>query len=105
MTSPESLRDAGIAAAENAADPRWIVIVDAIIQDAAASGRSFSADDIRGQVPAVALHLVGGRVRSFLMRKLIIPVGEVRSTWPATHHKKIGLYVGADFWSEEVLAS
>lgn len=95
--SPESLRDAGIAARENAVDPRWIVIVDSIIESAAMSGERFSADDIRKSVPVVALGLVGGRVRSFLMRKEIVMVDEVRSTWPPTHHKKIGVYVGAQY--------
>lgn len=102
-TTPEALRDAGIAAAENATDPRWIIIVDSIIETAATTGNRFSADDIREHVPITALHLVGGRIRSFLMRKEIVMVGEVRSTWPATHHKKIGVYVGADH--DEVVAS
>ena len=99
MSAPEHLRDAGIAAAENAADPRLILAVDAAIEDLAAAGHPFSADDIRPLVPTLALPLVGGRVRSYLMRRnpqRLVCVGEIRSEWPPTHHKKIGLYVGAE---------
>ena len=99
MSTPANLRDAALAAQEHAADPRLILAVDAVIEEFAAAGHPFSADDIRPLVPSLALPLVGGRVRSYLMRRnpqRLVCVGEIRSDWPATHHKKIGLYVGAE---------
>jgi hypothetical protein len=99
MTTPAHLRDLALTAQEHHADPRLILAVDADIEEFPSVGRPNSADDIRPLVPTLALPLVGGRVRSYLMRRnpqRLVCVGEVRSEWPATHHKKIGLYVGAE---------
>lgn len=99
MTTPDQARDAGIAERENAADPRWVAIVDTIVERWAKSGRPFSANDIRDEVPAVAQRLVAGRLRSAWMRKprLIEPVGEIKSDLTSTHAKKICIWIGADF--------
>ena len=97
--TPAALRDAGIAAQEHHVDPRIDIIIDGAIEELAATGDPFSADDIRPMVPTSALPHVGRRVRSYLMRRnppRLVCVGEIRSEWPPTHAKKIGLYVGAE---------
>lgn len=98
--TPEQARDAGIALRENAADPRWIAIVDAIIQRWARSGRKFSANTIRDEVPVAARDLAGGRILSALNRKDIKRVGYVKSSLVSTHSKPIGEYVGIEFATE-----
>lgn len=94
-SSPESARDAGIASAEQAADPRLILAVDAVIDRWIASGRRFSANEIRDEVPTLASGLVGARVMSAFMRGDIKKVGEVRSTLRSTHAKPIGVWQDA----------
>lgn len=96
MTSPADLRDAGIAQAELAADPRLILAVDSVIDRWSNSGRKFSANEIRDEVPVAAAHLVGARLRAAAMRRPIEirKVGEVRSTLLSTHAKNIAVWVG-----------
>lgn len=98
MTAPERARDAGIAQREKHADPRWIAIVDAVIERWAKSGREFSANDIRDELPVSARDLVAGRIRSAWMRRpqVIVPVGEVKSDLVSTHAKAIKLWLGAE---------
>lgn len=98
MTTPEQARDAGIAQREQHADARWIAIVDAVIERWAKSGRTFSANDIRDELPVSARDLVAGRIRSAWMRKpaLIVAVGEVKSTLKSTHAKRITVWLGAE---------
>lgn len=97
-TTPERLRDAGIAQRENAADPRLILAVDAVIERWAASGRRFSANEIRDEVPVKAADLVGGRLRAASMRRPaeIAKVGEVKSTLLSTHAKPIAVWQNAE---------
>ena len=93
------LRDAALEAQTHAADPRLIAAVDIAIERLIDSGVAFSADSVRDLIPAAALPLVGGRFRSYMMRRhprMVDVVGEVQSTWPATHGKKICLVRGAD---------
>ena len=103
MRTPTQLRDAGIAAAENAADPRLILAVDAVIERWTASGRRFSANEIRDEVPTLAAHLVGGRLRAASMRKPaeITKVGEVGSSLLSTHAKKIAVWQNAEVVAAE----
>ena len=92
-------RDTGMAAVVNAADPRLIAAVDVAIESLIDAGEPFSADDVRDLIPSAALPLVGSRMKSHQMRRnpqVLVNVGEVRSDWPASHGKKIGLYVGAE---------
>jgi hypothetical protein len=98
MSTPTALRDAGIAARENAADPRLILAVDAVIEKWTASGRRFSANEIRDEVPTLAVDLVGGRLRAASMRKPteLVKVGEVGSSLLSTHAKKIAVWQRAD---------
>lgn len=93
--TPEARRDAGIAAAEDHADPRIVLTVDAVIRELAASGQPFSANDVRKRVSAPGRGLAGARVRAALQRRQLRQVGEVKSDLGSTHAKPIGLYVGA----------
>ena len=98
MSTPEALRDEGIQRREDHADPRLILEVDAKIADLADAGQPFSADTLRPLVSDLAKPLIAGRLRSAAMRKerVIVCVGEIKSTHGPTHAKKIGLYVGAE---------
>lgn len=61
-----------------------------------AAVRPTSANDLRHLLPEIGdRSLIGARFRSLLMRKRIVRVGEVVSTDPGTHAKRIGLYVTA----------
>lgn len=93
-TTPEDLRDAGIAHVENGADPRFTAAVDRVIARWAESGLRFSANIIRDEVPTAAADLVGPRLRAASMRRPveIVKVGEVRSTLLSTHAKTIAVW-------------
>jgi len=107
LSTPADLRDAGIAAREHAADPRLLAAVEVVIEKWADSGREFSANEIREDVPAIARDLVAGRLRSFAQRKvpLIVWRGEVQSSLHSTHGKKIGRYIGAQWVAPEAGAA
>ena len=97
-TTPELARDAGMATAENAADPRLMLTVDRVIAEWAASGRPFSANDIRAALPASAGPLVGARIKAASMRRPteIVAVGRTRSSLVSTHSKDIAVWQGAE---------
>lgn len=101
--APEALRDAGIAARENHSDPRLILAVDAVIARWVESGRRFSANEIRDEVPTLAADLVGGRIRAAAMRKPaeIVKVGEVKSSLLSTHAKGIAVWQSAEVVAAE----
>lgn len=94
-------RDAGIAQVENAADPRIILAIDEAIEAAIASGRRFSANDIRDQFPT-AEHLIGARFNSYANKqdengnRLMVRVGYTPSTKRSTHHHEIKVWLGWD---------
>ncbi|GAB3853722.1 hypothetical protein GCM10028801_06840 [Nocardioides maradonensis] len=103
MIEAEQGRDEGIAQAENAADPRVIVAIDDVIERAIASGRRFSANDIRDQFPTVSNGLIGARMRSYATRRvdglpLMKKVGTVPSTLKSTHAHDIKVWIGFDAW-------
>lgn len=93
-TLPEQARDNAIAAAETAADPALVAAVDAVIARWTTSGRKFSANTIRGEVPTPALHLVGGRLRAAALRRPveIVAVDEIGSDLTSTHAKPIKVW-------------
>lgn len=95
-TTPELARDAGIAQATNAADPRLILAIDRVIAMHNASGLPWSANDIRDALPVVAGPLVGARVRAAAMRKPteMVPVRKTRSSLRSTHAKEIAVWQG-----------
>ena len=103
MTTPEALRDEGMAAAENAADPRIILAIDAAIDRANASGRPWSANDIRDEMPTTeSKGLVGARVRAAAARRpaQMVRVGYVPSDLPSTHSHPVSVWVGAEHVGE-----
>lgn len=90
-------RDHGMADAENAADPRVILAIDAAIERAIASGKRFSANDIRDQFPTTrSKGLVGARVNSYANRKGVgmVKVGSEPSNLESTHGKEIAVWRG-----------
>lgn len=96
MTTAQALRDQGMAATENATDPRLILAVDRVIAMHNASGLRWSANDIRDALPIVAGPLVGARVRAAAMRRPVEmrKVGETRSSLRSTHAKTIAVWQG-----------
>lgn len=96
MTTAEALRDAGMAATENAADPRLLLAVDAKIAEFNATGDRWSANDLRDALPIVAGPLVGARVRAAAMRRPteMVKVGMTRSSLLSTHKAWIAVWVG-----------
>lgn len=96
MSTAEALRDEGMQAAEDHADPRLILAVDAAIARHVASGMPFSANDIRDALPVVCSGLVGARVRAASMRRPVemVAVGRTRSSLRSTHAKEIIVWRG-----------
>jgi hypothetical protein len=90
------LRDEGMQQAEDHADPRLKIMIDNAIADANASGREWSANDIRDRLPVVCSGLVGARVKAASMRKPVemVAVGEVQSNLPTTKTKRITVWRG-----------
>ena len=94
--SPTQLAAEGMANAEHAADPRVIVIIDALIEAANGSRKPWSANDIRDAVSVTSRGLVGARVNAAAMRRprVMVKVGEEPSDLNSTHGKKIAVWVG-----------
>ena len=68
-TAAHALRDQGHACTTAAADPRLVLTVDRVIAEANATGKRWTADDIRDALPVVAGPLVGARIRAAALRK------------------------------------
>ena len=98
VADARAARDEGMALVEQAADPRVILAIDAAISRANASGRVWSANDIRDQFPVADEHLVGARVRAAATRRPReqYPVGYTPSTLLSTHAHPIRMWQGAD---------
>jgi hypothetical protein len=96
MSTPEQLRDAGIALREHHADPRLIAIVDTKIEQFAASAREFSANELRKVLPDSAQPLIGGRLTSARNRGLVVSVGYVKSNLPSTRAKALTVWLGSE---------
>lgn len=90
------LAQQGMDAAANAADSRIVAIIDSLIALENASGREWSANTIRDQLPTCSPGLVGARVKAASMRRPreMVSVGWVRSTLPSTHGKLIATWRG-----------
>jgi len=99
MSTPEALRDAGMDATTNAADPRVILAIDAEIAKANASGERWSANTIRDRLPVSSRGLVGARVNAAANRRPVemVAVDQVRSNLGSTHAKKINVWLGAEW--------
>jgi len=93
-----TLRDAGMAQTENAHDPRLILMVDAVIARWNKSGRRWSANGIRDDLPVVAAPLVGARINAAAMRRPqeMRNVGRTRSSLTSTHRAWIAVWQGVE---------
>lgn len=88
------LRAAGQAQATNAADPRRIVWIDAVIARAVASGEPFSANHIRESFPVASQGLVGARIDAARKRGELEWVGMEPSTLTSTRGHRISVWRG-----------
>lgn len=88
-----TLREDGMARATASADPDDVARVDAAIARWAATGREFSANNVRGETGVVG-HVVGARFNAARMRRLIVPVGRTPSDQPSTHAHEIRTWRG-----------
>ena len=95
-TTPATLRDEGHALTTSHADPRIVLAVDAVIARWIASGRRFSANDIRDDLPVTHGPLVGARMRAAAMRKPteVRKVTMTRSTLLSTRSAWIAVWIG-----------
>lgn len=95
-TNPAHLRDRGIALAEAYADPRIILAIDAVIAEFNASGRPWSANDVRDRLPVSSQPLVGARVRAAATRRPVemVRVGYEPSSLPSTHAHPVAVWRG-----------
>jgi hypothetical protein len=96
MTTATEARDAGMAEAENAADPRLVIMIDAKIAELNATGEPWSANDAREAFPVVSSGLVGARVHAAALRRPaeMVRVGMVRSTLVSTKRAWIAQWRG-----------
>lgn len=94
VTSP---RDAALTAVSAAASAQARAAADRIIDQAAAAGTPFSANDLRErfELAQISGALRGARIRhAWKNRHVIEPVSEVVSTDPGTNGKRIFMYRG-----------
>lgn len=96
MTTATALRDLGHALTTNAADPRIVLAVDLVIARWAASGKRFSANEIRDDLPVTHGPLVGARIRAAAMRRPVEmrKVGMTRSSLLSTRSAWIAVWIG-----------
>lgn len=95
QSSPEKRKAQGQARANAAASGQNKDQIDAAIRRAAASGREFSVNDIRGDFPDVTGAVVGGRFTVAANAGLIRDTGKrVPSTLPSTHGHEVRVWVG-----------
>lgn len=88
------LRDAGMDAATHAARER-LAELDLLIARAAATGREFSANDIRAHLPeGIRTASVGARFAHWSRRGLIQAIGYTTSTDPGTHAHPVRTWRG-----------
>lgn len=95
LTIADALAQDGIQRATEASDPDAITAVDALIARYAATGRPFSSNDLRDQLPeGIRPGAIGGRYSYAAKRGLIRPVGYVASTDPKTHSHPVRVWQG-----------
>lgn len=108
IAAARAARDAGMAVAEYAADPRTILAIDAAIDRANASGRRWSANDIREEFPTLdSTGLVGSRVRAAAQRRPreMRCVDTTPSTLKSTHAHDIKVWVGIPAAEQDQVAA
>lgn len=91
-----ALRDQGVQRADNAADPTWKQQVDAAIAQLAASGRLFTADDVRalGVPEPASPQAWGARMLATSRSRRIVRVGYRPSMRPSVHAHPIAVWQG-----------
>lgn len=96
LASAAAARDEGMAQADQGADPRVILMIDAAIARANASGKRWSANTIRNQFSVSSQGLVGARVRAAAQRRPreMKCVDTEPSTLKSTRHHDIKVWVG-----------
>lgn len=97
----EQAKADGMEQAETHADSRVLASIDLAIEKAITSGRRFSANTIREQIPGSGQGLVGARFNSYAQRKvdghpLMVCVGRTQSDLPSTHNHEIKVWLGWD---------
>ena len=95
LTLGDALAQEGIARATAASDPDAIQQLDNLIATYAATGKPFSANDLRKHIPeGVRPNAVGGRFSYARRRGLIRAIGWVASTDPGTHAHPVRVWQG-----------
>jgi hypothetical protein len=98
LLAAEQGRDAGMRQAEEHADSRVILAIDAAIERAIDSGRPFTVNDIRAEFPTISsCGLVGSRFRSAALRKpaRMVQTGRwVKSDLPSTRAARVAEWRG-----------
>lgn len=90
------LREDGVAKVEAASGDWDRAVVDRAIKECAATGRPFSANDVRPLLPpGIRKNLVGARFLAASRSGLIRRVGAVASTDPGTHAHEVKLWEAA----------
>lgn len=96
MSAAEAGRDEGMAATENAADPRVMAAIDDMIAEFNWTGSPWSVNNLRNILPVADHRLIGARVRAAAMRRPreMTKVGSTPSNLASTHTKDIAVWCG-----------
>lgn len=95
LARARAARDAGIDLALEAASDWEKALVWQGIEAFGQTGRPFSANNLRDLLPDVRTPMIGGQFTKASAAGVIVRVGVVMSTDEETHHKAIGLWLGA----------
>lgn len=103
LTLGEALRDEGMRLVTGASEPEQVAHVDKLLAEWAASGRAFSANDIRPLCHGIRPRLLGARFHAAQRAGLIVATGQyVKSTLPSTRAHVIACWIGADTSKERM---
>lgn len=94
VTEGRALRDEGMARAE-AADDTDKDLIDAMILRVSSAYETWSANDLRRNLPDVRQPLIGARIRAAAKAGRIVHVGYTPSDLPSTHSHDIKLWRAA----------
>lgn len=95
LAAARAARDAGIALALEGASDWDKALVWQAIEAFGEVGQPFSANNLRDLLPDVPRAMIGGQFTKASAAGVIVRVGVVMSTDEPTHHKAIGLWLGA----------
>lgn len=95
LTIGDALAQEGMAKATAASAPDAITALDQLIARYAATGKPFSSNDLRDQIPeGVRPNAIGGRFREAARKGLIRSVGWVPSSKQNTHGHPVRVWQG-----------